>query len=88
MAQSVGIVGISEYFAQTGTVAATTADLDDYCRQVYSSINRLLNGEDPKNINDTYPEKINYFLNITIAKRKNININDLAIKNAKKIYGQ
>ncbi len=86
--EMIPMMGISEYFAQAGAVMAISPDLDDYSRKLSETIAKLLDGADPAAIPDVYPEKIDYFINIAMAKREGVIFKNDAMAGAKKIFGQ
>jgi len=88
VAEQIPIIGISEYFAQTGTVAAISTDFNAYSLQAASSIIALLNKMPPSAVPSTSPEKVDYFINAAMAKTKNVQITDEILKGAKKVFGQ
>lgn len=86
--QKVPMVGISEYFAETGTIIAVATNFEDYAENVSLTIDQLLQGADPATIPDSYPKKLDYFINKAMAIRKNVTFKKDAIANAKKVFGQ
>jgi len=86
--EQVPMVGISEYFAQTGTVAAISPNFELYSKQVITTIESLLRGTPITAIQGTFPESADYFINAAIAKAENIKIKDEVTRGAKKIFGR
>jgi len=88
VAERIPIIGIAEYFAQTGTVVAISIDFTAYSKQVAASINALVDKKPILSIPSTFPESIDYFINAAMAKAKNVKIKDEILRDAKKVFGQ
>jgi putative tryptophan/tyrosine transport system substrate-binding protein len=86
--ERVPMIGISEYFAQTGTVAAISPDFEAYAKQVIATISSLLRGTPITAMQGTFPDRADYFINAAIAKAENVKIKDEVTRGAKKIFGR
>lgn len=87
-AKKIPVVGISRYYAQSGALVAIEPDYLDHGRQVGEAALRIIKGEKVFSIAFVYPVKTAYFLNVAIAERLGIKINEAAKNQATGVFGQ
>jgi len=86
--EAIPIMGISEYFAQTGTVMAISPNFDEYSKDLANTIGQLAQGAPVNTIPNTFATKVDYFINAAMAKVNKVNFNADVITGAKKVFGQ
>lgn len=86
--QKIPIMGISEYFAQTGTIMAISPNFEAYSNDLAETTSRVLRGIPTSEIPNTFPRKIDYFINASMAKVNKVNIKENVVSGARKVFGQ
>lgn len=78
-------MGLSSSFVKAGALMTLSCDYNDIGRQTAEIANRILKGEDPKNIPIAVPRKTQLWINLRIADQIGLRIPDYVIKSADNI---
>ena len=84
----VPVVGISQAYAQAGTILATEPDYEDNGAQAGGAALRIINGEKPADIPMAFCRKLKHYVNKAMAKRLAIEISKDIENDASFVFGE
>ncbi|MFH1540773.1 MAG: ABC transporter substrate-binding protein [Elusimicrobiota bacterium] len=82
------VIGLSSQYTEAGALISFDCDYKDLGRQAGEIALRILDGEKPCDIRQTFPEKIKISLNLITAERLGIKISRAIINEADKIFNE
>lgn len=85
MKNKIPLIGLSHAMTEKGALISFYSDNEDLAKQSSLIMERLLAGEQPKDIPFAYPEKILYSLNMKTSKLLKLNLSEEIIAQADKV---
>jgi len=82
------VVGLSRLYTKAGALLSFDCDYKDLGRQAGEIALRILDGENPADIQPQRPGKIKFSLNLLTAERLGIKIPSVIITEASEVFGK
>jgi putative ABC transport system substrate-binding protein len=80
------VVGLSRYYSKDGAIISFDCDYLDMGKQAGELAVKIIDGTKPKDIASVQPRKINFSLNLIVAKKLGVKFSPEIIKAATFIY--